>query len=761
MSLLQLIQDQTGGSKRNKKPPKKKKAFQLRSPRFTTSSDPQAPLYESGCNPNCELYYPYLKNHHHHHHSDYWDPDDGEARNHHHHENNLHNHNRHRPERRLGERIARKRAFSAEQKSSSPAVVYRRPEDWTNPQSYGTCLYLDPHDTVLACDWQGKMDIVRLSSSSYSSSNENATTTTTSTSLSGICLASELEISSSSSYGNRSSSLFSFSSQEDCGGGVNLKFHSIDHGKYLCVGMPSGDFHVLATERLGSSSSPSSSSSSFQKQQSWNSFPDSILSQKTPFSSTTSSSSPPQAYITQGWKIAGPRRKYARDRRNGLLSLSAMMMQSHNTSESSHTYLLHPDRQDLLTEYYNHDESSVSYTTSGNIRFVPYQRQPPKSSFSSNCCWDFRDTASGALLAAHVNREHDSFWMRVLDDRQPPSSNSSTILIDTTAQDRAPSMEEHITSIAWCSEYALATSHVWSHTSSSQLAAPASSFFEDWTAKCGTNNIYQPTNTCIKIWDLRMVRKGGGGGGGGGQCDTISLPSFPEDGAVGMEPAETLFTKVDENDRFCIYPHAEKSHQVITQLQSSPLCPGSMVVTTQSRAAPESDSSSASTTVSHYRLDLTRQCFTRHIAQRSYNNSSDEEGGCSFQALSAVSGSHSFFASLDYCQSSSSAEQQQPSMRIYNLDQEAPKQPKRSNNQVRQRLGGKKRTFQGKERGGGVNDDDDRDYYDDDGAVVRFQPKVQDRHGLDTQLSCLALNDSGTAIVGGSSDGDLFVWRGI
>ena len=100
-------------------------------------------------------------------------------------------------------------------------------------------------------------------------------------------------------------------------------------------------------------------------------------------------------------------------------------------------------------------------------------------------------------------------------------------------------------------------------------------------------------------------------------------------------------------------------------------------------------------------------------------------------------------------------------MRIYNLDQEAPKQPKRSNNQVRQRLGGKKRTFQGKERGGGVNDDDDRDYYDDDGAVVRFQPKVQDRHGLDTQLSCLALNDSGTAIVGGSSDGDLFVWRGI
>jgi hypothetical protein len=40
-----------------------------------------------------------------------------------------------------------------------------------------------------------------------------------------------------------------------------------------------------------------------------------------------------------------------------------------------------------------------------------------------------------------------------------------------------------------------------------------------------------------------------------------------------------------------------------------------------------------------------------------------------------------------------------------------------------------------------------------------IQGKFLDRYGLTTSISCLAFNESGTSLLGGSSDGDLFVWR--
>jgi hypothetical protein len=45
--------------------------------------------------------------------------------------------------------------------------------------------------------------------------------------------------------------------------------------------------------------------------------------------------------------------------------------------------------------------------------------------------------------------------------------------------------------------------------------------------------------------------------------------------------------------------------------------------------------------------------------------------------------------------------------------------------------------------------------------IGHFRPKLTDSYGLSTHLSCLAINDYGSAIVGGSLDGDIFVWRGV
>merc|ERR1712032_1648106 len=38
---------------------------------------------------------------------------------------------------------------------------------------------------------------------------------------------------------------------------------------------------------------------------------------------------------------------------------------------------------------------------------------------------------------------------------------------------------------------------------------------------------------------------------------------------------------------------------------------------------------------------------------------------------------------------------------------------------------------------------------------------LTDRYGMETELSCIAMNANGTSLLGGSTDGDLFVWRGI
>jgi hypothetical protein len=45
-------------------------------------------------------------------------------------------------------------------------------------------------------------------------------------------------------------------------------------------------------------------------------------------------------------------------------------------------------------------------------------------------------------------------------------------------------------------------------------------------------------------------------------------------------------------------------------------------------------------------------------------------------------------------------------------------------------------------------------------CVASFQPTILDRYGLTSELACMAMNDLGTAIVGGSGDGDLYAWRG-
>ena len=49
---------------------------------------------------------------------------------------------------------------------------------------------------------------------------------------------------------------------------------------------------------------------------------------------------------------------------------------------------------------------------------------------------------------------------------------------------------------------------------------------------------------------------------------------------------------------------------------------------------------------------------------------------------------------------------------------------------------------------------------DEQGFMGDISPNVFDRDGIPSRITALAFNDTSTSLVGGTLDGDIFVWRG-
>lgn len=545
----------------------------------------------------------------------------------------------------LGESIARKRAVTEkpiyDQFRDQTSVVYRRPEDWSHLQSYVNCVFLDQHDTVLCADLLGKIDVIRLPRYEASSSQPRVL---------GTRMAGELEL---------HPPLSDFS---------NLKLKTLHGGGAFAVGMPSGNYHVLATEHLST----------------WG---DKYNLQEASFSQQRLHSSS-VSYIQRGWTLEGPRRY--RHRQNGLLSLSHMIRgEQHVLNHDRHEY----SEIDLWNSPTTASSSSTRHRTENRMRFVPHQRP------NNQAKWDFFETPS-ALLAAHVDAEHDCFWLKMVDDR----TKKTVVCVDITSRERSPVCEEHITSCAFASEFCLATSHVGIGT------RRASSVFEGGMPAAE----HAENHTAVKLWDIRKLRRG--------PAEEVVLPIFPRGAAVAMEPAVSLNTRVDEKDQLLMSSEEDpgKSHHVITNLESS-LNTGTLLVTTRSRSQCRE--------TEHYVLNLGRHCFTRRIRQTIPSN------GCA--PIYGTAASHNYMA----CLGDRQGEGISSSIQVYNLQETPPSR----------RSSSKKRTAKGEPR---------VEKEEDETASFQFHPALKDRHGLESQLSCLTMNESGTSILGGSNDGDLFAWRG-
>ena len=388
------------------------------------------------------------------------------------------------------------------------------------------------------------------------------------------------------------------------------------------------------------------------------------------------------------------------------------------------------------------------------VRFVPHLCPSMTSQ------WDVLETRGSGHLSsscyhiAHVDSGSDCFWWQIFDGRTATSDSSvhktnlPRLLVDLTSTDRPTKREEHITSVAIVSDICLATSHI---SCPSYGMTPAHEIFDRDLPYCGSG-----MESCVKLWDLRMLSCSNSASSYSRQQQPITtipvnsslttepdhhrhvavqLPSFPDFDSFGVEPVETINGTLSskgslrfkdntsrpytiENRRTYKEGDGRKnkiapgsgSHgcdYVITELTAmtqhsicnygSTRC-GALLITSTSR--------SRSSQFEHHNLDLGRMEVTRRPVTQ--NN--------------RTSGSHPVFAidnsgwhndcMVCYSRLSSSSY-----LDLFDV------------------LG---------------NDDEVE-------PSSRLDLYITDRYGTETDLTCLAM--CSTSVVGGSADGDLFIWR--
>ena len=488
-----------------------------------------------------------------------------------------------------------------------------------------------------------------------------------------------------------------------------------------------------------------------------------------PLSSTvvpsSSSSSIFRAYQTQN-----PQRKYYRDRR----CLSIQELIRHELCNDYGT------NNNLNNSYNNniselHPIDSATGRVPSPVRFIPGFRP------SQYARWDMLEVAPSLLHVAHIDSDYDAFWMQILDGRARSaanfattttttnsdiSNNTSTVLIDSSSRDNPGTSEEHITACCHVSDICMATSHIYCGNHGS---TPAGEFFDRDLPYAGHG-----MSSCIKLWDIRMVKKNVSRSNSKSSLsssipvDTIPVSSsstllFRHADVALVKPVAQVNTELTSGNGTLAFSRAtfvddEGSDKNIVETNASlrgsdfvitNLSGGSardptygsstnngstrgvsLVVTTQSRTK--------STRIEHCQMDLSNLQMTRKVFQTNTNL------GC--PPLYAVSSSSNVLVTYSNRSNSNTLGGNTSRILIYDIsassfDEEyiATREDGCSLHQIGSH----------------------RQQLEDPSWSFQMNASLTDRYDMETELSCIAMNTNGTALLGGSTDGDLFVWRGI
>jgi hypothetical protein len=338
--------------------------------------------------------------------------------NHHHQDQDpnttIHNNNTH-----VGKTSSTSTSSSRKKSSTQRALVYRRPRGnlfhSASQGYYYSCTFLDNTNVVLCVDHCG-IDAIRLSSTSSGSSNNNNNDSRENplwlgrAIATGIHATSTLSSSSSSSLPHVPPPL--------------IQTTSIFGGTAFCTGLASGEFRIFGTEHASTWANNAPPIHNTRNAH----FPNNDLqplnvSQRIPSKNNNdpnNNTNNNTTFITHAWSVPGPQRRFQPDARATL----SRQLRNASCIHARHMEEIagwNADNNNNNNPYsnghqYHHQHSKYGGGGHGNGGGLAQ---------SSVCHWDFRETNTSTLLALHVGKYQDNVGLRVLDSRGTSCSSNS------------------------------------------------------------------------------------------------------------------------------------------------------------------------------------------------------------------------------------------------------------------------------------------------------------------------------------------------
>ena len=320
------------------------------------------------------------------------------------------------------------------------------------------------------------------------------------------------------------------------------------------------------------------------------------------------------------------------------------------------------------------------------------------------------DSSSRSLFAAYVDPEFDCFSLRVLDGRISSETTDvrRTICLDTNPlKNRYPNRNvfEDISAITFIGDRTLATSHV---------------------ARVGKNQ----ASNIIKLWDLRMIREEDPKPA----SSAPFLPSFPFDEARGIESwRETAISGQGNVVVSSMSEEVPATDFVVSRLVGS---------ADGSRLSITTNSLSNDKNFDGHRMVDSCACNTFLMDPTHTGNVLHDAKLSSFQQSEL----NAFTPNLDFMASYQEQEESDPVVMLFDLNNKTIK--KDSDGMTKKKRKYHDTVQTSNECAPGL----------DSCLAGKLDGIVHDSFGIESQLSCLSLDKHGTALVGGSMDGDLFLW---
>ena len=501
---------------------------------------------------------------------------------------------------------------------------------------------------------------------------------------------------------------------------VGLK--SLRNGEAFVAGMPSGEIRIFATEHHST----------------WRTGRNGSLEKGHHCHNTLDRSE----FFQCIFRMRGLRRRYRRELQciqQGLRLMLRGQWDSSNAMEEISEWMFAPEREYTIEQKNKDNECLPSM---------------PRRYQTDDALWDFLETGS-TVFAAHVDKDKDCFSLRFIDERMVNAGGSdkakkdsnSILCVDMESRENGRKLQEDITATCFVGENWIATAHV--RRADNEIST-------------NTKNrlCVSEFQNIIKLWDRRMLHKK--------KDKEAALASFPLENILGAKSSLEVCivckdTKCGEfhNPPTCsaVSIDSMRSGKDNIKHASNSRCTSCMAITrlaSASQNAPSisvtlrTDETDNSWISEEVLIDSNFQDVLHHCR---LGYTMKKERYAPFIPPPALTPRQDFMAAFGSNVTSSTDfnKLSEPPVLLFDLSRQnhpnssipIGKECAKSNMQ--------KRSF---------DQFQTMEHCYSDTLIESIPVNLTDTLGLQSQLTCMSLDNLGTTLVCGSSDGDLFIWSG-